>query len=305
MRSGRGWKGVAREATARALRYSGVPYAIRRTGARDAATILLYHDPPADLLEQHLRYLAGHYRFTTLDVVVDAIASGDWSQVPERAAVLTIDDGHRGNHALLPLFRRFGVRPTIYLCSQIVGTERRFWFQEPAATQDLKRLSNRERLEALKRLTGFEQERAYPGEPRQALSRDEILEMAPWVDFGAHTRFHPILPQCEDAEAWQEIAGSKRDLEALLGREIRHFSYPNGDYTAREIEYARRAGFASARTTDVGWTGRTSDPFRLAMMGITDDASVDMLTVQLTGIVSSVRRLVRRDRSAVIAPSAP
>lgn len=305
MTSGRGWKGVARAATARALRYSGAPYVIRRTAARGAVTILLYHDPPADLLEQHLRYLAGRYRFTTLDAAVDAIASGDWSQVPERAAVLTLDDGHRGNHALLPLFRRFGVRPTIYLCSQIVGTERRFWFQEPVRTQELKRLPNRERLDALKRLTGFEQERAHLGEPRQALSRDEILEMAPWVDFGAHTRFHPILPQCDDAEAWEEIAGSKRDLEALLGREVRHFAYPNGDYTVREIEYVRRAGFASARTTDVGWTVRTSDPFRLAMTGITDDASVDMLAVQLSGIVSTARRLVRRGRSAGAAPPSP
>ena len=55
----------------------------------------------------------------------------NWARVPERALVVTFDDGHRGNHRLLPIFRRYGIRPTIYLCSQIVGTQRGYWVNEP------------------------------------------------------------------------------------------------------------------------------------------------------------------------------
>jgi peptidoglycan/xylan/chitin deacetylase (PgdA/CDA1 family) len=302
----RGWRGVARELTARALRMSGVPSAVRRVHARGSAAVLLYHDPTPQTLAAHLEYLASRFTFTTLDVVVDAIAAGDWSPVPERALVLTIDDGHRGNHALLPVFRQFGIRPTIYLCSQVVGTHRKFWFQEPIASrQALKKVSNRERLEALRRATGFVQEREEPQAERQALSLEEIRDLAPWVDVGAHTRFHPILPRCDDAEAWEETVGSKRELEELLQRPVRHFSYPNGDYGPREVEYARRAGFASARTTDYGWASTASDPFRLAMLGIADDASVSMLAAQLAGVAGAARRWVRGLRAAGGAAAEP
>jgi len=291
----RGWRGVARELTARSLHLSGVPTLVRRHHARSSAAVLLYHDPTPAVLEAHLAYLSQRFTFTTLDVVVDALARNDWSSVPERPLVLTIDDGHRGNYALLPVFRRFGIRPAIFLCSQIVGTRRRFWFKEPVTwRQALKRLPNRERLAVLQRETGFVQEREVHAGERQALSLAEIREMAHWVDFGAHSRFHPVLPRCDDAEAWEEIVGSKRDLEELLQRPVRHFSYPNGDYSPREIAYVRQAGFVSARTTDLGWTHVGGDPFRLPMLGISDDASVHMLAAQLAGIALAVRRFVQR-----------
>ena len=287
---------IAREASAQLLRWSGAPWLLRRARRRDAA-ILLYHDPSPAVIDAHLRHLRAHYTFTTLEVVVDAIARRDWSAVPEGALVVTLDDGHRGNYALLPVFRRYGVVPTIYLCSQVVATPRRFWFQQPGRdTLPYTRLRNDERISALARDCGFEPERAYPLAERQALSAEEIAEMAPWVDFQPHSRFHPVLTQCSDEEAWREISESKQELEERLGRPCRHFSYPNGDYLERDVELVRRAGYASARTIDLGWTRVDTDPFRLPCFGIADDASIDMLVVQLSGIANYVRRRLQGQR---------
>lgn len=243
------------------------------------------------MLDAHLAHLRRHHHLTTLDEIVRAFARGDWRSLPDNAVAITIDDGHRGNYELLPVFRRHGVVPTIYLCSQIIGTPRRFWFQIPGVDSErYKQLPNAERLAALERDADFVQSRDYPLDARQALSDREIDEMAPWVDFQVHTRFHPVLPNCTDEEAWEEIAGAKRELEKRLGRECRHFSYPNGDHGARDAELVRRAGFASARTTALGWVHAGSDPFRLPCFGITDDASVRVLAAQLSGIPSYIRR---------------
>jgi peptidoglycan/xylan/chitin deacetylase (PgdA/CDA1 family) len=291
---------------ARAICATGAPALLRRAHRRHA-TVLLYHDPSPAVMDAHLAWLLPRFTATTLDVVVDAIHARDWSRVPEGALVVTLDDGHRRNYDLLPVFRRHGVRPTIYLCSQVIGTDRRFWFQAPGVNPDaFKHLSNAARLEALKARYEFEPERAAPAGERQALSLAEIEEMAPHVDFQVHTRFHPMLQQCTEAEAWEEVAGSKRELEALLGRECRHFSYPNGDYFDREVELVRRAGFASARTVDLGWTHAESDPYRLKIFGISDDVSVPMLASQLSGIPGYVRRLAQGRRGGmwpVIAPA--
>lgn len=301
-------RSLRRDLVARSIQWSGISDGIRYVNRRGAA-VLMYHKPTPAGLDHHLAYLRRRFQFTTLDAIVDAITRRDFGSIPERAVALTLDDGDRSNYALLPVFRRHGVRPTLYLCSQIVGTRRRFWWDTVADAEPYKRMWNSRRLEALKRDAGYEAEAEAPAEAeRSALSLSEIAEMAPWVDFGAHTRFHPILTQCSDEEAWREIAESKRELEALLGAPVRHFCYPNGDYLGREAEYARRAGFASARTVDVGWNHPDTDPYRLKVLGVSDDASIEFLASQITGIPAYVRRALQGSwggRWPAIRPTAP
>lgn len=237
-----------------------------------------------------MKYLARRYRIVPLAQLVDAIRRRDWSAMPSKSLVVTFDDGHRGNYDLLPIFRKYAVRPTIYLVSRVVATHRHFWFRDLtlAETGRLKRKPNHRRLALLDEEYGFNQTREYPAEERQALSAAEIKEMAPWVDFQAHTCFHPILPGCTDEECRWEVETCRRDLEQLLGHSVEHFSYPNGDHGEREIALAREAGFQSARTVDVGWNDLRTDPFRLRITGVTDDASINMLAAQLTGLTMYV-----------------
>ncbi|MFL5048434.1 MAG: polysaccharide deacetylase family protein, partial [Xanthobacteraceae bacterium] len=88
-----------------------------------------------------------------------------------------------------------------------------------------------------------------------------------------------------------EIFQSKHELEALLGQECVHFSYPNGDYSAREIELLRQAGYRSGRTVDLGWNSPGTDVYRLKILGTEDDASVNRLAADLTGITGYGARL--------------
>ena len=154
--------------------------------------------------------------------------------------------------------------------------------QSKAERERLKRLPNIERLIHLKRTADFEPEKLYPD--RQALNIAEMKEMIVNVDFQPHTQFHPILPYCTATECRQEIIGSKTDLERLLKIECFHFSYPNGDYTEREIEIVKAGGFHSARTTDIGWNTPETAPYQLRVIPIADDAELPFFRAQLTTI---------------------
>jgi peptidoglycan/xylan/chitin deacetylase (PgdA/CDA1 family) len=275
---------VLKETCAFLVRWSGLPLLVRHTVARRRTSVLVYHDPSPSLLETHLAYLARRYTFVTLTRLVEAIQRQDWSSMPSRSLVVTFDDGHAGNVLLLDAFRRHGLEPTIYLCSGIVGSERHFWFKDARADFDaLVGLPQEERVRVLRERFGFDAETEHPGDP-QALAAEELSLMSAQVEFGSHTRFHPTLTTCSDEECEQEIAGSKGDLEALLNEPCMHFSYPNGDYTEREIELAKRAGYASARTADIGWNSLDTDPFRLRIVGIADGTSLNMLSAQLSGV---------------------
>ena len=72
---------------------------------------------------------------------------------------------------------------------------------------------------------------------------------------GAHSHRHRMLAKWPEAEAREEMAGSKAALEARFSRPVDAFAYPVGDPTSagpREFALAREAGFACAVTTRPG-----------------------------------------------------
>jgi peptidoglycan/xylan/chitin deacetylase (PgdA/CDA1 family) len=266
------------------IRWSGIPFLVRNTYARRKVTVLVYHDPTPETLRRHLRFLARRYTFVTLDDLVGAIHARDPRRLPPKSLVLTFDDGHRGNFELLGEFARRDVRPTIYLCSQIVGTHRRYWFEiEGVDVEAMNARPHRERLAELEQFHDFTLTKEYPAHTRQALSAAEVKAMSERVSFGSHTRWHPSLPTCGDRDAEEEIVLSRREVTELVGQECRHFAYPNGGYTDRDVDLARRAGYASARTVDVGWNDWRSDPHRLKMTGMVVEESLDILSAHLMG----------------------
>lgn len=280
-------KTLLREIFARIVVYCGIAKATRSLLWRDRVAFLLYHDPDPALLDKHLEYLKK---------ICDIIPIGQ-ANVPGRGrprAVITLDDGHARNEQLLPVLIKHGVKPTIYLCSGIVGHARSYWWLDPATKnadlERLKRLTNRERLIELG-ARGYRQDGDTSPEYIGGLNAAQLEAMRPYVDFQSHTRFHPILTRCDDQECVDEIAGSKREVEELLGGSCEHFAYTNGNYGPREVAALKQAGYKTARTCDVGWNDEHTDPFRLKAFELPDDASVSWLAANLTGIPLFLRHL--------------
>jgi peptidoglycan/xylan/chitin deacetylase (PgdA/CDA1 family) len=254
---------------------------------RDRVAILIYHDPEPEVLDAHIEHLKKYVEFIPL---ARAIEPG----CGRPRAAITFDDGHVNNAKLLPVFKKHGIRPTIYLCSSIVTRDRMHWWLHPVArrlgVRRLIRMNNKQRLHLL-RQNGFEQDYLDSAGSISGLSAEQIAEMRPYVDFQSHTRFHPTLPECDEAECRDELGGSKSELEQLLGTRCEHFAYPYGMYGSREVAILRELGYKSARTTDAGWNGGGSDPYRLKGFDIDDQSSTAWLRVQLTGLPYIVRYL--------------
>jgi len=62
-------------------------------------------------------------------------------------------------------------------------------------------------------------------------------------DIEAHSRTHPDLTTLSDQAAWSEIAGSKADLEHMLGHPVVLFAYPYGALNPRISAIVSRAGY--------------------------------------------------------------
>jgi peptidoglycan/xylan/chitin deacetylase (PgdA/CDA1 family) len=136
--------------------------------------------------------------------------------------------------------------------------------------EHLKTIPNADRVRFLGDLPGMLSLDHLPSVPEEyaPLRWDEIRNMAQrGIEFGAHTRSHPILARLETRdEVCYELAGSKARIEQELGSAVVHFCYPNGnlgDFTDQTVEVAQECGYLTAVTGLKGVNFQGADPFRL------------------------------------------
>jgi peptidoglycan/xylan/chitin deacetylase (PgdA/CDA1 family) len=82
------------------------------------------------------------------------------------------------------------------------------------------------------------------------MTEAELLALAanPLFEIGGHTATHPALPILTATEQEREIVSSSRLLEATIGKPIRSFSYPFGDWGHVTRDIVMAAGFECAVT---------------------------------------------------------
>ena len=262
------------------LRFSGLPFLFRFFIQKKNITIVLFHDPEVEAADMAITHLKSKFNIIDLNEYISAVKNQDFSSIPKFPMIITFDDGHIKNYELLPIFKKHHVPVTIFLCASIIDTNRHFWFNKKL-DDNLKTVSNSQRLSILEKYN-FDQHQEY--ESPQALNSIQIKEMIPFVNMQSHTLFHPILPKCDLEEANHEISHSKKLLEDKYNLIINTISYPNGDYSKRDIELAKKAGYECGITVDFGFNNNKPDLFRLKRISVNDTSDINELIVKSTGV---------------------
>ena len=95
----------------------------------------------------------------------------------------------------------------------------------------------------------------------------DVAQVRDWLAaghaIGSHTLTHPFLTRLAPARAREEIGASRKQLEDLVGRPVRHFCYPYGDWNPAVRDLVAEAGYATACTTEPGVNTATTDCFAL------------------------------------------
>ena len=112
-----------------------------------------------------------------------------------------------------------------------------------------------------------------PEPDRLPITADDVARLAahPLIEIGAHTMSHPSLIDLDPADQHAEIVGSKRRLEAIVGKPVRFFSYPYGRFNDASLGIVREAGFAIACTSRPAPATAFSARHALPRLQIMDD----------------------------------
>ncbi|WP_367824559.1 polysaccharide deacetylase family protein [Streptomyces sp. LMG1-1-1.1] len=221
-------------------------------GPGAAVPVFLYHsvavDPPSwiapftvsprTFAEQLGMIADSGLRIVPLRALVAAQRGG--APLPERAAVLTFDDGFADFRAtVLPLLVRWGMPATLYVTT---GGP-----------------------------VGGAAGGPFPPGSRM-LSRGQLAELdAAGVEIGGHTRTHPQLDVLRAGRLREEVAGCVRELEDVLGHPVTAFAYPHG-YSSRAVRaQVRAAGWTSAAAVRDAFSSVGDDPWRIARLMVRAD----------------------------------
>ena len=169
--------------------------------------------------------------------------------LPEGSFLLTFDDGFMGvyEHAA-PVLQELNWPATVFLVSSLIG-KRDEWCQIKNQGRATFPLLAYEHISAM-RDTGF--------------------------TFQSHTRQHPDLTTLSDDDLTEELAGSRRDLEDLLGEQVRYLAYPYGRLNEHVLNTTRAAGYEAAFTTQPGFNRRDVNHYRIRRLDVfgTDTAAM-------------------------------
>jgi peptidoglycan/xylan/chitin deacetylase (PgdA/CDA1 family) len=269
---------------------------IRVIPQRRQVTVLTYHRigtrrevyPETSSLaecttEQFAAHMAWLRRYATpIDVTTfDAIVN-DGAPCPNRAVLVTFDDGYRADmFRVRPSLEETGIRPVMFLPTDFIGTRRRFWWDrigfcvetsvrrrlvvELGHRVDLPLDTSADRDAASALLLGHAkwlapeareawlaalEEAAGIGSSAEAsdpivASWDEVRELSSCFDYGEHTMSHPLLSRTPPEQIRHELAGAKARVEAEVGRPCISFAIPFGnatDYTPEVLPIAAEVG---------------------------------------------------------------
>jgi peptidoglycan/xylan/chitin deacetylase (PgdA/CDA1 family) len=308
--------------------YSAAIMQAVRTYTRRGLRILVYHRFPENRsgLIAQCRHIRRFYQPISMHQVAEKFVSG--TRLPDRALAITVDDGYHdfwlNAH---PVFSMYEIPVTVFVVTDFVDGRRWPWWDEVKymfahtsraslqfaggqvdiqgdrksaahkVTEGLKQMPHAEFLSQLATLEQWLDVQVPEHAPAEyaPLSWESVRKLAgAGVEFGVHTRTHPILSKLTDVtRLCEEIAGSKRRLEEELTIPSLHFSYPNGtydDYDARTLAVVQKCGFATAVTAECGFNYTGADPFQLLRVGVEPSMPEQIFAQLLAGVRSHPRR---------------
>ena len=170
-------------------------------------------------IELQMAYLKrNRYQVITLEEFVNFLEFK--GQVPERAVVITFDDGWASTYTIAqPILKKHGYKATLFVTTDLIGSNRK----------------------------------ALTWQQVKAMEQEGV------IDVQCHTRTHPNLadPAGRDAQAYleflkDEIVTSRERVQKRIGKTCSYLAYPYGATNHLVVALAQKAGYRAAFTVDRG-----------------------------------------------------
>jgi peptidoglycan/xylan/chitin deacetylase (PgdA/CDA1 family) len=276
---------------------------IHRRVKGDSPSIINYHRIGDDsdifldkldtqTFERQLQYIEERFEIIPLGELAQLLKIGAQGK---NYAVITFDDGYKDNYIqALPILRRYGIKATFLLITDVLDRESMLWVDEvrhmihysdegeiwwneeqfslasPVEKEkavnhivsSLKSSDTGNGMNELRESCGCEA----PQDLIESLymSWDDVEELSEEGHLiGSHTLSHPDLTQLSWKEARREVIESKKRLEKELEVEVDVFAYPFGASNEETERLIESSGYLCGLGTEPGLVRKNPEIFNL------------------------------------------
>jgi peptidoglycan/xylan/chitin deacetylase (PgdA/CDA1 family) len=252
---------------------------------------------------RHMELVA---RYCTPISIAELVAAIDGAPLPKNPVMVTFDDGYRSCHDVaLPILRTVGVRATFFVSTSYITERRLYWWERislvianarrnrvtisyPAHHElDRRDAGLRDRLVQLVRTApaldverfldelgaafGVDWDRSVEAgySDQLIMSWDQVRALvAGDMDVESHGNRHRVLQTLDKPALDDELAGSRKELEAQIHRRVHAIAYPVGRRIAREprIRHALAAAGYRIGFSNISGTSRIARPLLRGML---------------------------------------
>lgn len=266
------------------------------------------------IFELQIRYMVSAAKLITLQEYLDHLQ--ERRPLPQKSIVITFDDGYKDNLTIAsPILQKYGAPATFFISTGYIGSDKVKWEDRlsylvrrskaevislgfPSGNITLNIGGKTDKFRAINILVSIlghcnqsEKEKALIelGEQLKVesvnptgvmLTWDDVRKLAdtPGYTIGSHTVTHQHLTRISPDDVRWELTTSKECLEKEIGRPVKSFTYPKGDFNEGVVTAVRSAGYTSAGTIEYGQNSIHSDPFRLRRVIVPNQSGVRFST---------------------------
>ena len=257
--------------------------------------VLVFHNEDnGKLFEKIIIALKKRYRLVCMHELEQLLAQ---KKELKDICHISFDDGDVSFYnAIFPVLKKHHVPVTLFLSPDVICGNTNYWFQEMQDYDDdiVKEILAEQLNISRARLNGVPFKMILKNQPFQVIekvmcayrertncgtkaSRNISLEQlqeitsSGLVEIGAHTLKHPILKNETDADCTHEISASIKKLEALTGKPVKYFAFPNGlkglDFGEREMKCLRDNNITMAFSTEIDTLSPEHDMLSIPRIG--------------------------------------
>ena len=276
--------------------------------------VLCYHKIRARIFQKHLGLLEKYLDLISLEEFENIMS--EHKELNSNVGLLTFDDGYASFYTeIYPVLRQRRRSALVFLVTDFVDTQDLLWHDAlriatlnnrsssinlngdvyslgddsyksyVSLNRQIKLLPEEKRREVIKDLREIVKGCEYDDSEFRLLGWKQIMEMADnGIDFGSHTRTHPILSTVSIEQATDEIKGSKKTLEDRLNRRVSALAYPSGkphEINDAVVDITRESGFSFAFTTVNGTVAPTDNPLRLKRVLFFDSQKAPTVSLKM------------------------
>ena len=281
---------------------------IARYFYRNRLRVLAYHEvPDPAAFEKQLRYLKAKYSIISISKLHDYLYSKENSfSLPKYSLLITFDDGiYDLKENGLPLLKKYGITACIFVVTEVINSNREFWWKTLAskkAQEGKSKAEIRSYLNSLKKVPNKERrkvkEETTPVFGKQLTSEDLRNFEDANISIGNHSHTHPMFNNCDTKEIISELDNSIKCFREWQVGKFEYFAYPNGNHSLNAERILKEYDVKLAFLFEHKINEKKINPLRIARIAANSYMDLPELKAKVSGVHPAFNNLISKLKGA-------